>query len=125
MLELGDIGETTAKAVINYFEEKHIVEMIEKLASVGLQFKLSDNELFNSTDKLKGLSFVVSGIFSKFSRDDLKKTIEQHGGKNIGSISSKTNYLIAGENMGAEKKKKADKLGVSIISEDDFITMIN
>ena len=125
LLELGDIGETTAKAVINYFEEKHIVKMIEKLASVGLQFKLSDNELFNSTDKLKGLSFVVSGIFSKFSRDDLKKTIEQHGGKNIGSISSKTNYLIAGENMGAEKKKKADKLGVSIISEDDFITMIN
>ena len=70
------------------------------------------------------MSFVVSGVFNKFSRDDLKKTIEQNGGKNVGSISGKTNYVVAGENMGPEKLKKAEKLGIPILSEDDFIKMI-
>jgi len=125
LLEVGDIGETTAKAIIDYFADKHNAGIIEKLKSYGLQFELSEDQLINSSDVLKGLSFVVSGVFSKFSRDDLKKTIEQNGGKNVGSISGKTSYVIAGENMGPEKHKKAEKLGVPIISEDDFIKMLN
>ena len=98
--------------------------MRRRLISYGLQFQLSEAQLINSSDKLKGCTFVVSGVFSKFSRDDLKKEIEQNGGKNSGSISSKTSYVIAGENMGPEKLKKAEKLGIPIITEDDFIKMI-
>lgn len=124
LLEVGDIGETTAQSIIDYFIDKHTIQIIEKLKSHGLQFELSEEQLINTSDKLNGLSFVVSGVFSKFSRDDLKKAIEQNGGKNVGSISGKTSFVIAGENMGPEKHKKAEKLGVKIISEDDFIKMI-
>ena len=77
------------------------------------------------SDKLSGSTFVVSGIFENFSRDELKKTIEAHGGKNIGSISSKTSFLLAGENMGPEKRKKAEKLGVPIITEAEFSAMLD
>lgn len=125
LLEVGDVGETTAKAIVDYFADARTAHMIERLKAAGLQFELSEEQLVNSSDKLQGLSFVVSGVFSKFSRDDLKKTIEQNGGKNVGSISAKTSYVIAGENMGPEKHKKAEKLGIPIISEDDFIKMIN
>jgi len=125
LLEVGDIGETTGKAILDYFANTQNAEIIGKLKSHGVQLELSEEQLVNSSDKLKDLSFVVSGVFSKFSRDDLKKAIEQNGGKNVGSISGKTNYVIAGENMGPEKHKKAEKLGVPIISEDDFIKMIN
>lgn len=125
LLEVGDVGETTAKAIVDYFSDERTAHMIERLKASGLQFELSEEQLVNSSDTLKGLSFVVSGVFSKFSRDDLKKTIEQNGGKNVGSISAKTSYVIAGENMGPEKHKKAEKLGIPIISEDDFIKMIN
>lgn len=124
LLEVGDIGETTAQSIIDYFTDKHTIQIIEKLKSYGLQFELSEEQLINTSDKLNGLSFVVSGVFSKFSRDDIKKAIEQNGGKNVGSISGKTSFVIAGENMGPEKHKKAEKLGVKIISEDDFIKMI-
>ncbi|OFY87432.1 MAG: DNA ligase (NAD(+)) LigA [Bacteroidetes bacterium RIFCSPLOWO2_12_FULL_35_15] len=124
LLEVGDIGETTAQSIIDYFTDKHTVKIIEDLKSHGLQFELSEEQLINTSDKLNGLSFVVSGVFSKFSRDELKKAIEQNGGKNVGSISGKTSFVIAGENMGPEKHKKAEKLGVKIISEDDFIKMI-
>jgi DNA ligase (NAD+) len=125
LLEVGDVGETTAKAIVDYFSDERTAHMIERLKTAGLQFELSEEQLMNASDKLQGLSFVVSGVFSKFSRDDLKKTIEQNGGKNVGSISAKTSYVIAGENMGPEKHKKAEKLGIPIISEDDFIKMIN
>jgi len=121
LIEVGDIGETTAKTIVDYFKDNRNLKIIERLISYGLQFQLSQEQLINTSDKLKGCTFVVSGVFSKFSRDDLKKAIEQNGGKNVGSISSKTNYVIAGENMGPEKLKKAEKLGVQIISEDDFI----
>ena len=90
-----------------------------------MHFELSDEMAANFSDKLKGLSFVVSGVFTKFNRDDLKKVIEQNGGKNVGSISAKTNFVLAGENMGPAKLEKAEKLGIKIINEDDFIAMIN
>ncbi|HSH65198.1 MAG TPA: helix-hairpin-helix domain-containing protein, partial [Bacteroidia bacterium] len=125
LLEVGDIGERIATTIVAYFKDPRIVEMINRLRSYGLQFELSENQLTDTSDKLKNLSFVVSGVFSKFSRDELKKTIEQNGGKNVGAISGKTNYVIAGENMGPEKLKKAEKLGIKILSEDDFIKMIN
>ncbi|MEI6487803.1 MAG: NAD-dependent DNA ligase LigA [Bacteroidota bacterium] len=124
LLEVGDIGEKTAQTIIAYFGDEKSIEIIEKLKQKGLQFELSSEQLVKTSEKLKDLSFVVSGVFSKFSRDDLKKTIEQNGGKNIGSISGKTSFVLAGENMGPEKLKKAEKLGIPILSEDDFIKMI-
>ena len=124
LLEVGDIGEKTAQTIIAYFGDEKSIEIIEKLRQKGLQFELSSEQLVKTSEKLKDLSFVVSGVFSKFSRDDLKKTIEQNGGKNIGSISGKTSFVLAGENMGPEKLKKAEKLGIPILSEHDFIKMI-
>ena len=124
LLEVGDVGERTAQTIIDYFSDKRIAEILSKLKNAGLQFELSEEQLTNTSEKLKDLSFVVSGVFTKFSRDEIKKTIEQNGGKNVGSISGKTNYVLAGENMGPEKLKKAEKLGVKIISEEDFIKMI-
>jgi DNA ligase (NAD+) len=125
LIEVGDIGETTAKSIVDYFADEKNSALIEKLRENGVQLELSEEQLVNASDKLKGLSFVVSGVFSKFSRDDLKKVIEQNGGKNVGSISGKTSYVLAGENMGPEKLKKAEKLGVPVISEDDFIRMLD
>ncbi len=125
LLEVGDIGEKTAQTIIDYFSNEKSIEIIQRLKSYGLQFELSEEQLINRSEKLKDFSFVVSGVFSKFNRDEIKKMIEQNGGKNVGSISSKTSYVLAGENMGPEKLKKAEKLGVPIISEDDFIKMIN
>lgn len=124
LLEVGDIGERIAETIVAYFKDPRIIEIIDRLKSFGLQFELSENQLTATSDRLKDMSFVVSGVFNKFSRDDLKKTIEQNGGKNVGSISGKTNYVVAGENMGPEKLKKAEKLGIPILSEDDFIKMI-
>lgn len=124
LLEVGDIGERTAQTIVDYFSDKRIAEILSKLKNAGLQFELSDEQLTNTSEKLKDLSFVVSGVFTKFSRDEIKKTIEQNGGKNVGSISGKTNFVLAGENMGPEKLKKAEKLGVKIISEEDFIRML-
>lgn len=125
LLEVGDIGETTAEAIIAYFANPKNKELIERLKQYGVQMQLSEEQLATASDKLKGLSFVVSGVFSSFSRDEIKKVIEQNGGKNVGSISGKINYVLAGENMGPEKLKKAEKLGIPIISEDDFIKMVN
>ena len=118
-----DIGEQVAKSIINYFGERRNKELVERLKKQGVQFESTTQELSNST-KLEGLTFVVSGVFTKFSRDDLKAAIEQNGGKVVGSVSGKTSYIVAGENMGPEKLKKAEKLGVKIISEDEFEKMI-
>lgn len=124
LMEVGEIGEVIAKSVAEYFKSEKNRQAVERLRQAGLNFELSEEKLKNATDKLKGLNFVVSGVFEKFSRDELKNAIEQHGGKCAGSVSGKTNYIIAGEGMGPEKKKKAEKLGVKIISESDFIKMI-
>jgi DNA ligase (NAD+) len=100
------------------------IDLLQRLKRAGLQFKLDEPLIDLISNKLEGLTFVVSGVFENFSRDDLKKTIEAHGGKNIGSISGKTSYVLAGENMGPEKRKKAEKLGVPIISESDFMKIL-
>ncbi|MFH1004429.1 MAG: NAD-dependent DNA ligase LigA [Bacteroidota bacterium] len=119
-----DIGEIVAKSVKDFFNEKKNCELVERLKKHDLLFHQSTNPSIHQSTNLEGLTFVVSGVFTKFSRDDLKAIIEQNGGKVIGSVSGKTSYIIAGENMGPEKKKKAEKLGVKIIGEDEFVKMI-
>ncbi|MDA9776051.1 NAD-dependent DNA ligase LigA [Flavobacteriales bacterium] len=122
LIEVDEIGDKIAESLIEYFSIPENVEMINQLKNHGLQFELAHNE--DATDKLKGLVFVVSGVFDKFSRDELKKSIDDNGGKVSSSISGKTDYLVAGDNMGPAKLKKAEKLEVKIISETDFITLI-
>ena len=120
-----EIGERIAESTVNYFSEEKNREIINRLKEHGLQFSLTDEQLDGQTEKLKGQTFVVSGVFEKVSRTELKKHIEDNGGKVSSSISSKTSYVVAGANMGPSKKEKADKLGIQIISEDDFLAMIN
>lgn len=120
---IDEIGETIANSIIAYFGKDSNRLLVCKLKEAGLQFKCEKNNTVAS-NKLEGLSFVISGTFSSHSRDELKSLIEQNGGKNVGSISSKTNYVLAGENMGPSKLEKAQKLGIKIISEDEFIAMI-
>jgi DNA ligase (NAD+) len=119
-----EIGEIIAESVVHFFSIQSNVALTNKLKEHGLQFELSEDQLANSTTKLEGLIFVVSGVFSKFSRDDLKNAIEQNGGKVSSSISKKTSYIVAGENMGPSKLAKAEKLEVSIINEDQFLEML-
>ena len=120
---IDEIGETIANSIIAYFGKDSNRLLVCKLKEAGLQFESEKNNTVTS-NKLEGLSFVISGTFSNHSRDELKSLIEQNGGKNVGSISSKTNYVLAGENMGPAKLDKAKKLGIKIISEDEFIAMI-
>lgn len=124
LLEVDEIGEKIAKSVISYFKHDKNIEVINKLKKKGLNFALSDEQLASGSEKLKGLTFVVSGVFTKFSRDELKNLIEMNGGKNTGSISAKTSYVVAGENMGPAKLEKAQKLGIAIIDENKFLELI-
>lgn len=120
---IDEIGETIASSIIAYFRKDSNRQLVCRLKDAGLQFECEKNNTVAS-NKLEGLSFVISGTFSNHSREELKSLIEQNGGKNVGSISSKTNYVLAGENMGPAKLDKAKKLGIKIISEDEFIAMI-
>jgi len=120
-----EIGERIAQSVVSFFASEENIVTIERLKSYGVQLEISAEKLANQTDVLQGNTFVVSGVFTKVSRDELKKLIEDNGGKVSSSISSKTNYVVAGDNMGPSKKTKAESLGVAIISEDDFLQMIS
>jgi len=124
LVAVDEIGERIAQSVVEFFGNYENVEIVNRLKSYGLQFSLSEEQLQNQTDTLKGKSFVVSGVFEKVSRNELKKLIEDNGGKVSSSISSKTSYVVAGDNMGPSKKTKAENLNVPIISEDDFLGMI-
>lgn len=120
-----EIGGRIAESIINYFSKPENKQLVERLKAAGLQFKLDESLLANRSEKLNGLSIIISGTFDKNSRDDLKKMIEQHGGKNVSSISKNTSYLLAGNNIGPSKLEKAVKLNIPIISEDDFLKMID
>lgn len=124
LLQIGEVGEIIAKSIAHFFGDKENRKIVERLKKDGLQFELSGEQLQNTSNKLEGKIFVISGTFERHSRDQLKDLIEKHGGKNSGSISGKTSYVLAGDNMGPEKLKKAEKLGVEIISEEDFEKMI-
>lgn len=119
-----EIGERIAQSVITFFENDENKKIIERLKTYGVQLETKSGTDTSVSDKLAGKIFVVSGVFEKFSRDDLKKAIEDNGGKVGSSISSKTNYVVAGDNMGPAKLEKANQLGVAIISEDDFIKLV-
>jgi DNA ligase (NAD+) len=121
LIAVDEIGDRIAESVVAFFSSEDNKENIEKLKSYGLQLEISAEKLANQTDKLKGQSIVVSGVFETISRIELKKMIEDNGGKVSSSISSKTNFLVAGDKMGPSKLAKADTLGVEVISEHDFL----
>lgn len=124
LTDVNEIGERIAESLINFFNVESNLALINDLRQIGLRFELSDEELSGTSDKLTGLSIIISGTFQKHSREELKKMIEQHGGKNVGSISKNTSYLLAGDNIGPSKLEKVQKLGIPIITEDDFLEMI-
>ena len=122
--EVEGIGEVMAKSIISYFHDEKNRAIVERLRGYGLQMALSESQTAAASDRLAGKSIVISGVFAHHSRDEYKLLIEQHGGKNVGSISGKTSFILAGENMGPSKQEKAQKLGVAIVSEDEFLKMI-
>lgn len=124
LLEAPEIGQIIAQSIRKHFAVESNLKQIEFLKEKGLTFELSEEVLSNRTDKLKGLSFVISGVFEKHSREEYKEMIEKNGAKNSGSVSSKTSYLLAGEGMGPAKLQKATDLGVKIINEDEFLAML-
>lgn len=125
LVAVDEIGDKIAESITGFIEVEKNRELIKELKSHGLQMEILEQEDTSVSDILAGKSFVVSGVFTQYSRNELKQAIEDHGGKNVGSISSKTDYLIAGDKMGPAKKEKAEKLGVEMISEEEFITLIS
>ncbi|MDD2798682.1 MAG: NAD-dependent DNA ligase LigA [Bacteroidales bacterium] len=125
LVSVDEIGERIAQSIKLYFSEEKHLSLIQELKLVGLQFQIFESESNLNSDKLKDKSFVISGLFSIYSRDEYKSLIEKNGGKNLTSISAKTDFVLAGENMGPSKLEKAQKLGVAIIHEKEFLDMIN
>ncbi len=125
LIKVDEIGEKIAQSLIDFFSDTGNVDLVNRLKTHGLNFEISLENLANKTNVLEGQIFVISGVFEKMSREELKKSIEENGGKVGSSISSKTNYLIAGNNMGPSKLAKAKNLNINIISEDDFIEIIS
>ena len=124
LIVVDEIGGRIAQSVVAYFSDSLNIEMLNRLKEYGLQMSLSEEKLQAHGTALAGLSIVISGTFSKHSRDEYKTMIERNGGKNVGSVSAKTSFILTGENMGPEKLKKAEKLGVKLVNEDDFLSMI-
>ena len=122
---IDDVGEQIAKNVIEYFNNLNNLEIINRLRQSGVQMESQEEEQQPQSDILQGKSIVVSGVFSRHSRDEYKAMIEAHGGKNVGSVSKKTSFILAGENMGPEKRKKAEALGVAMLTEEEFLLMLN
>ena len=122
--EVEGIGEVMAKSIISYFHNEQNRQIVERLRGYGLQFALSTEQTVAQSNKLAGQSIVISGVFQHHSRDEYKLLIEQNGGKNVGSISGKTSFILAGDNMGPSKLQKAEKLGIRIVNEDEFLEMI-
>ena len=125
LINIDEIGEKIAQSIQPYFTNPLNRELIERLKSTGLQLYRREEDLSGYTDKLAGQSIVISGVFTHHSRDEYKELIEKNGGKNVGSISAKTSFILAGENMGPAKLEKAHKLGIKLMSEDEFLTLIS
>ena len=124
LTSIDDVGEQIAKNVIAYFNDLGNLEIISRLREAGVQMESTEEEQIPQSNLLEGKSIVVSGVFAKHSRDEYKAMIEAHGGKNVGSVSKKTSFILAGENMGPEKRKKAENLGVEILTEEEFLELI-
>ncbi len=125
LTDVEDVGEQIADNIIAFFNDTDNLEEIIKLKNAGLQMQASEDRQASSSDLLQGQTIVISGVFSRHSRDEYKALIEANGGKNTGSISKKTSFVLAGENMGPEKRKKAESLGIRLVGEDEFLGMIN
>jgi DNA ligase (NAD+) len=124
LIEVDEIGERIAKSVLDYFTDPANQDLIRRLRSAGIQFEVAGNKE-SVSNLLEGKAFVISGVFDNYSRDELKGLIAQYGGRNTGSISGKTDYILAGKNMGPSKYEKAKELGIPIISEEEFLSMIS
>lgn len=124
LMDIDGVGEVIAKSVITYFANPVNQEIVARLRSYGLQMQLSEEQIEGTSDRLSGKSIVISGVFTKHSRDEYKALIEKNGGKNVGSISGKTSFILAGDNMGPSKLQKAEKLGVPLVDETTFLEMI-
>ena len=124
LMDIDGVGEVIAKSVITYFANPVNQEIVSCLRSYGLQMQLSEEQIEGTSDKLSGKSIVISGVFTKHSRDEYKALIEKNGGKNVGSISGKTSFILAGDNMGPSKLQKAEKLGLPLVDEATFLEMI-
>ena len=124
LMDVDEIGEKIAQSVVTYFSLPANRELVERLKEAGLQMAREEEDESEKSNKLAGLSIVISGVFNHHSREEYKEMIEQHGGKNVGSISSKTSFVLAGENMGPAKLEKAHKLGIRIINEEEFLQML-
>jgi DNA ligase (NAD+) len=118
-----DVGPQIAENIVAYFNDIRNLEILERLRQAGVQFE-GEAVAEPTSDKLAGLSIVISGTFSQHSRDEYKAMIEAHGGKNVGSVSEKTSFILAGENMGPEKRKKAEDLGIKLLTEDEFLGLL-
>ena len=124
LMQVDEIGARIAESIIRYFADEKNREQIERLRDAGIQLEMEELDLSEYTDKLAGKSIVISGVFTHHSRDEYKEIIEKNGGKNVGSISKKTSFILAGDNMGPTKLEKANKLGVAILTEDEFLKLI-
>lgn len=124
LMQVDEIGDRIADSIIEYFNNKEHTQLIADLMNAGLQFELQEDENESLSDKLQGMSIIISGTFKNYSRDEIKSVIEQHGGKNVSSISKNTDLFVAGENIGPAKLKKATELNIKIVSEEEFIKMI-
>ena len=125
LMAVDEVGERIADSVLAWCADPRNRDIVERLRAQGLRMALTDDQLQAHSDRLAGMTVVVSGKFSRHSRDEYKAMIEQNGGKNTGSVSSKTSLILAGENMGPEKLKKAEKLGIRIVGEDEFLAMLS
>lgn len=124
LMQLEGIGLVMANSIVDYFHNEENRRIVERLRGYGLQFTVNMQQMEGQTDRLAGMTIVISGVFAMHSRDEYKQMIEMHGGKNVGSISGKTSFVLAGENMGPSKLKKAQDLGVRVINEEEFLKMI-
>ena len=125
LVNIDEIGDKIAESVVNYFKDEKNLEMIERLKQAGLLFELDPEIIGARSNRLEGKSIVISGTFEKYSRDELKAMIEKHGGKSVGSISKNTSWLLGGSNIGPSKMEKVEKLGIPVISEEDFLKLIS
>ena len=125
LTEVEGIGDVIARSVMTYFRNQSNIDIINRLKAHGVQMALSEEQMHKTSDILSGKTIVISGVFTHHSRDEYKLMIESHGGRNASSISGKTSFVLAGDNMGPSKLQKAEKLGVPVINEDDFLKMIN
>lgn len=124
LTEISDVGPVIAKCIFDYLRDPVCVDNIRRLTEAGVQMSVSEDKLTSQNETLKGKTIVISGTFTHHSRDEYKDIIEREGGKNVGSISKKTSFVLAGENMGPSKKEKCEKLGIPMISEDEFLKML-